>query len=328
MAYSVETAPPSTPGAALRADLEELEKLLVKVNDTTIERTLTLLDQAYLQLAALRDQGVDVKAEEGLWAGFEVRLQDTAGEFVRAARAQGGLAALRQLHAQTDGLWWHVDDLYRTQNRRSLFKALRWLGVIAGLGLVIWFVLTFVIPPDATTVLLTDITYDLEKYIDTQDFTTARALVEDGLVRTDNAVELLVWASVIAEREGDTAAAATYWDQALAADVPPDRLWVARGNNRFRAGDLDGAECAALTTLELEETNAQAHFLIASIAETRGEIDRAIDYFNSTYDLAERNQPQLAVIARVRMGNMLQSPGSLTAPAAEDDAPERTLICP
>ncbi len=324
MAHSIETSPPSSPGAELRADLAELEKLLVKVNGTTVERTLKLLDKACLQMAALRKQGVDLKAEEGLWAGFEVRLQEAAGEFVRAARAQGSLATLRQQHARTDGLWWHLDELYQAQMRRSLFKGLRWVGVIGGLVLAIWIVLTYVIPPDETVVLLTDITYNLEKAIDVRDFATGREIVEDGLARTDNAVELLVWASVIAEQEKDEETAAAYWEEALATDVPPAQLWVTLGNNRLRAGDLDGAECAALSTLELDDSNAQAHFLIAGIAEMLGEIDRAIEYFNMTYDLAERGQPQLAVIARVRMGNMMQSPGSL---ASSEEVAERELNC-
>lgn len=324
MAHSIETSPPSSPGAELRADLQELEKLLIKVNGRTIERTLKLLDKAYLQMAAMRDQGVDLKAEEGLWSGFEVRLQEAAGEFVRAARAHGGLATLRQHHAQTDGLWWHVDDVYRAQNRHSLFKALRWTGIVGGLVLAVWIVLTYVIPPDETTVLLTDITYNLEKSIDVRDFATSRQVVEDGLARTGNAVELLLWASVIAEQEGDPETAAAYLAEALDSDVPRARLWVSLGNNRLRAGDIEGAECAALTALDLEEENAQAHFLIASIAEMLGEIDRAIEYFNKTYDLAEQRQPQLAVIARVRMGNMLQSPGSLSGTEAEED---RELNC-
>ncbi len=323
MAHSIERTLPSSPGAELRADLEELEKLLVKVNGGTIERTLKLLDKAYLQMVALRDQGVDVKAEEGLWSGFEVKLQESASEFVRAARARGGLESLRQQFAQTEGLWWQLDEVYRAQNRRSLFKALRWLGTIGGLFLIVWIVLTYVIPPDETTVLLTDITYELEKTIDARDFEASREIVEDGLVRADNAVELLLWASVIAEQLGKPEEAEAYRTEAFKTDVPPARLWVSLGNNRLRAGDVDGAECAALTALELEDTNAQAHFLIASIAEMLGNIERAIEYFNLTYDLAERRQPQLAVIARVRMGNMMQSPGSLT----ESEVQERELVC-
>ncbi len=323
MAHSIERTPPSSPGAELRADLEELEKLLVKVNDMTIERTLMLLDKAYVQMRTLRDQGVDLKAEEGLWLGFEIRLQESAGEFVRIARSRGGLDRLRRDLAQTDGLWWHIDNVYRAQIRHSLFKVMRWLGIIGGLVLTGWIMLRYVIPVDESTVQLTSIIYDVERAIDARDFVASRAIVEEGLERTDDAAELLLWGSVIAEQEGDLEKAQDYQVQAFKTDVPPVRLWITLGTNRLRAGALDSAECAALTALEMEETNAQAHFLIASIAETLGDYDKAVAYFNKTYDLAEQHQPQLAVIARVRMGNMMQSPGLLTAPTVS----ERELTC-
>ncbi len=317
---------PLPPAPLLSCGLEELEKLLVKPNDKNIERTLPLLDKACLQMAALRAQGVDLKAEAGLWSGFQIRLRTGAGEFVRAARAHGGFVSLRQHHAQTDGLWWHLDDVYQAQKRRSLFRALRWLSAIGGLVLAVWIVVTYVFPPNETAVLLSEITTDLEQTVSTQDFTAARTIVEDGLIRTHQALELLLWATVIAELAGDWEAAEMYRSAVFENDdVSPASLWVALGQNRMQVGNLDDAECAALAALELEETNAQAHFLIAGLAELRGQIDRANEYFNKTYDLAVLSQPALAVIARVRMGYMMQSPGSLTPAEATEQAHE--LIC-
>lgn len=325
MAYFIEATPPSTPSAELRVNLEELEKLLLKPNGMTIERILILLDKAWLQMRDLHDRGVDLKAEEGLWSGFEIRLRKGAGEFVQAARAHSGLASLRRNCAQTDGFWWHLDDIYRAHNRRSLFRTLRWLGTAGGLVLGVWIVMTYVIPPDETAVLLSEITHDLEQAVSIRDFTAARAIVEDGLLRTDDATELLLWASMIAEREGDGEAAAAYRTAAFKSDIPPAQLWVSLGNHRMRAGDLEGAACAALTALEWEEAYAQAYFLLGGVAEMSGDIDRALEYFDKTYDLAVQSQPQLAVMARVRMGYMMQSPGPLTP--AEGRGEERGPLC-
>ena len=88
----------------------------------------------------------------------------------------------------------------------------------------------------------------------------------------------------------------------------------------MQSGDLEGAEAAADHALEISPSEAQAFFLLAGIAEARGDFLTAIDLFNKTFDLAEADNPQLAVIAKVRMGQLLQSPPA--APTQEEPEPE------
>lgn len=310
--------------AKLRDQLNELEKLLVKVNSQTVERTLQLLDSAWLLKEDLRERGVDLKAEDGQWAGFEFRLSETAGEIVKAANAHGGMARLRPSLAQTDGFWWTLDELHAAQTRRTLFRWLRLAGGIAVLGIAVWVLVTYVFPPDPNAVLITDIGYDIEKAVDIRDWDTAWTVVQAGLESSGNATEVLLWAAVIAERRDNPEQAADYVAEALSdPDIPPYNIWVTLGTNRLRAGDPDGAECAAYAALETDPENAQAHFLIASVAEAMGDAQRAVDYFNKTYDLAADGQPQLQVIARVRLGYLMQSPGSFDAQEPE----ERELDC-
>ncbi|MCB0062098.1 MAG: hypothetical protein KDE19_08290, partial [Caldilineaceae bacterium] len=60
-------------------------------------------------------------------------------------------------------------------------------------------------------------------------------------------------------------------------------------------------------------------FLLANIAEQTNDIATAIEMFERTFTLAEDDNPQLAVIARVRLGNLLQrAPGMQpTTPVTE-----------
>ena len=313
-----------TAAAELRDQLNELEKLLVKVNPRTVERTLQLLDSCWLLKEELRERGVDLKAEDGQWAGFEFRLREIAGQIVKAANAHGGLAQLRRSMAKTDGFWWTLDELHAAQTRRTLFRWLRLAGGFAVLGIAVWVLVTYVFPPDPNAVLITDIGYDIEKAVDVRDWDTARTVVQAGLESSGNATEVLLWAAVIEERLDNREQAAEYVEEALAdPDIPPHNIWVTLGTNRLRAGDNDGAECAAMSALSTNPDNAQAHFLIASVAEAMGDAQRAVDYFNKTYDLAANGQPQLQVIARVRLGYLMQSPGSFDAQETE----ERELDC-
>ena len=310
--------------AKLRDQLNELEKLLVKVNSHTVVRTLQLLDTSWLLKEDLRARGVDLKAEDGLWAGFEFRLSEIAGEIVKAANTHGGMAQFRQTLAQTDGFWWTLDELHAEQTRRTLFRWLRLVGGLAVLGLTVWILVTYVFPPDPNAVLITDIGYDIEKAVDIRDWDTAQTVAQAGLESSNNATEVLLWAAVIEERLNNPEQAADYVAKALSdSNIPPHNIWVTLGTNRLRAGDMDGAECAALSALATDSDNAQAHFLIASVAEAMGDAQRAVDYFNKTYDLAADGQPQLQVIARVRLGYLMQSPGSFDAQETE----ERELDC-
>ena len=324
MAQPNPNTAPLSDAAKLRDQLNELEKLLVKVNSHSVVRALQLLDSSWLLKEDLRARGVDLKAEDGQWAGFEYRLTEIAGEIVKAAKTHGGMAQLRQSLAQTDGFWWTLDDLHAAQTRRTLFRWLRLAGGLAALGITVWILVTYVFPPDPNAVLITDIAYDIEKAVDVRDWDTARTVVQAGLEASNHATEVLLWAAVIEERLDNPEQAADYVAEALLdSNIPPHNIWVTLGTNRLRAGDTDGAECAALSALESNPDNAQAHFLIASVAEATGDAERAVDYFNKTYDLATNGQPQLQVIARVRLGYLMQSPGSFNAQETE----ERELIC-
>ena len=301
-----------------------MEKLLVKVNSLTVERTLQLLDSTWLFKEDLRKRGVDLKAEDGQWAGIEFRLRETAGEIVKAANTHGGMARLRRSLAETDGFWWTLDELHATQTRRTLFRSLRRVGGIVALGIAVWILVTHVFPANPTTLLLSDIFNDVEKAVALQDWEAARTVVQTGLASSGNATEVLLWAAVLEERLGNRDQAAAYLDEALSdSKIPPRNIWMSLGFNRLQAGDADGAECAATSILEMDPDNAQAHFLIASVAEAIGDAQRAVDYFNKTYDLAANGQPQLQVIARVRQGYLMQAPGIFNAQEVE----ERELEC-
>ncbi len=311
MAHSIESQS-SSPVAQLRQDLAELEKLLVKINSGHVVQALELLDLCSAAIHKLRAQGVDLKGEEGLWAGFEHKLRESAGHFVKAAKPHGGLAALRAHHPDSRGFWWRLDETYQAQNRQRLFKALRWGGLVVGFVAAIYIMLTYVFPPDETTVLITSVVHDLETHVDTQQYQSALDLIEENLEMTQRADELLLWAGVLEERLGNSEATAEYFEEAFDnPDLPPERIWATIGTNRLRTGDLEGAECGGQAALELNPELPQGHFLIASVAEAMGDPARAVEHFNLTADYAYDKEPQMAVIARVRLGYLMQSPTTI-----------------
>ena len=308
MAYSIESSS-SSPVAQLRQDLAELEKLLVKVNAGHLVRTLELLDLCFEAMHDLQQQGVDLKGEEGLWTGFEFKLQISAGQFVKAAKSHGGLSTLRASHPGSTGFWWHLDDTYRAQNRKELTKWLRWGGFAVGVIATIYIMLTHVFPPDENAVLVGSVLHELESMVNVQEYQGALDLIDENLEETLRSEELLIWAGILEEQLGNPESTVRYFSEAFNTPyLPPARVWATIGTNRLRIGDLEGAECSGLAALEIDPEFPLGNFLIAGVAEAMGNPARAVEYFNLTADYAFDKEPQIAVVARVRLGYLMQSP--------------------
>jgi cytochrome c-type biogenesis protein CcmH/NrfG len=111
----------------------------------------------------------------------------------------------------------------------------------------------------------------------------------------------------LSEQTGDSGqaqAALTRLEQVL-AEQPAD-VWLSVGERRLAVGDLEGAEAAAHKAEALEPDNPQVYFLLANVAEYGGDYTAALDLFEQTYTLAEQSNPQLAAIARIRIGSLMQ----------------------
>ena len=89
--------------------------------------------------------------------------------------------------------------------------------------------------------------------------------------------------------------------------------WWTLGMIRLDIGDLEEARAAGNEALALDPSDPQGYFLLGSVAEVEEDISAAIDLFEKTYQLAiEGDAHQLAVIARVRMGTLLQRPANMS----------------
>ena len=96
--------------------------------------------------------------------------------------------------------------------------------------------------------------------------------------------------------------------------VPAGKLvayWWSLGSVQLSVGDLEDARTAAFEAIGLDVSDPQGYFLLASVAEVKGDTVCAVDLFEETFQLAADSNPQLAVIARVRMGNLLQRPANM-----------------
>lgn len=321
MAHTIQTQT-DNPANRLRDALEQAERQVVSLDGKNIEEFLMLLDSIEYMLEDFTEIEIDLRSEEVRWQSLLNRLSSRPGPVVAAASKAGGIGKLRAAHPPAESFWWHLDQVVSQNRRQSVQRVGLTLGAIVGTVLLAYWVLNTFFPPNPDTILLVDTTGRIEQLVMEQRWAEAIDFAEQTLQELPTEVELWAWEAVLLERLGDVDEAQEALDQALLLmEGRPEHLWLLVGNNRLQSGDLEGAEAAANRALEISPDEAQAYFLLAGVAEARGDVLAAIDLFNKTFDLAEADNPQLAVIAKVRMGQLLQSPPPLPT---REDSPEPT----
>ncbi|MBV7333421.1 hypothetical protein KFU94_35335 [Chloroflexi bacterium TSY] len=324
MAHAIQSRA-SSPANELRDALDQVERLIVNPTAQSVEPLLTLMDQIQQLFENLLQADVDLQPEQARWNSIQNRLASKPGPVAAAASAAGGMSKLRAKHPPAENQWWHLDAEVGRRRRQMAQRLLVTVGSIVGIVALVFWVLNTFFPPKPETLVLLDATSTIEDHILIGEWENARAAAEAGLEQLPDEPELLIWHGVLSEQVGDAASADESLEKAEA--ILSDRLiafWVTLANQRLQVGNLDGAEEAALQAIEIAPEEAQGYFVLGSIAEVRGDIPTAIDLFDQTFILAEEDNPQLAVIAKVRMGTLMQQvnpfeqqeESSATTPAA------------
>lgn len=319
MAYNVESHA-NTVADALRQLLNDAERQIIKPTGETVEPLLILFDRIEQQVAQLAETGMDLRSEQTRWESLQSRLQAQPGVVARAANSVGGLAKLRAAHPPASGFWWRLDEVYATQVRRTIQRAVVTTVVILVVVVGGWQLVNYFFPPDPTAVLLLQSGNQIDEFVSKGDLKSALAVVDQTLQKSPDAPEMLVWSIILSEKLDDQERSTRDLDRAkqLFSDRWPQFLTML-GNQRLQLGDLTGAEQNATEAQQLDDKDPQIYLLLASVAEAKGDAATAIDYFQKTYDLAADN-PQLQVIARYRMGQLMQSAPMLPTSSAEPTA--------
>lgn len=304
MAHALDSRA-SSPANDLRDTLDLVERLIVSPNADTIETLLTSLDKIAAMFNDLTQTNIDLRSEEVRWEGIRRRLQSKPGKIAAAANAVGGFAKLRAQHPPAEEEWWRLDQVISERRRQAIVRGLQTLTVIALIGIIVYLLLPEP-NPDAVFVLETEAV--LDEAMMAGEFDEAQVAAIAAAEELPTSPELWLWATVLSEQVGDDTTAERSLENAMALmPEQPVAVWIDLGNKRLQLQDLDGAEAAANQALTIDDQEAQAYFLLGGVAEMRGEKRLAIDYFEQTFALAEIDDPQLAVIAKVRMGTLLQS---------------------
>jgi tetratricopeptide (TPR) repeat protein len=314
MAYSVREERQSL-AVSLREDIAKAERSIVQLRRDNVESFLQLLDGIEERFAQLESSGLDLRTELTRWVGLQSKLRREANRISRVLDLAGGLAQLRQDNPPAQGLWWHLDEVVAAA-RRSLIRRLGiTTGTIVGILAIVWVLLTFVFPPDPNTVIASEAISTLHQLAFDGRWEDALAVIEGAKAQlTKPDAELLIWEGVIRDKLGQSDRATEALAEAKAL-VPAGKLvsyWWTVGSVWLSVVDVEKARSAANKAIAFDASDPQGYFLLASVAEVEGNTRCAIDLFDKTFQLASESNAQLAVIARVRMGNLLQRPANMS----------------
>ena len=297
---------------SLRDALEQAERQIGRLDRENIKTFLIGLDQIDQMFAAYGQDTSSVRAEETRWESLRKRLVANPQLVVTAAANAGGLSKLRSQHATAVGAWWHLDTAVAQQRTQTRQRVGLVIGAIALVALVWWGVTTFFPATDP----ITNTTTAIEQLVAAQKWPEALTVVVQARQTQPADADLLLWAAVLHEQVGNVALAQTTLAQAQQQfGGEPAVFWTQVGNKRQQVGNLAGAEAAGQQALASAPQDPQVTFLLGSVAEARGDMVQAANYFSQTIALAGDTNPELSVMTKVRMGNLMPRLEALPNPA-------------
>lgn len=299
-----------TPADELRQLIAASEDGLIKLTGPASAAELfDCLDRIAQMLPEFEATGADARAEKARWQGLQERLLARGPQVLRAWRGADRLAAARQArNPAASHWWWWIDQQVAERRRRRLRRAATIaLAAIAVLA-VAAFVLSRLFPVDPAVRAAYRLQLEAESMLGIGDLAAGYQLLQQAIEATPGDPSLLILYGVVADTQGDSAAAEQAWQQARdllgGAEAPflTERgLAFLRVQQPERAiGDLEAA-------IALDPTSARAHLLLGSSLEVAGRFQEAIAAYEQAATLAQAaGNAELVATARVQMANLLQ----------------------
>ncbi|MHB0877428.1 MAG: tetratricopeptide repeat protein [Anaerolineae bacterium] len=291
------------------ADAESVVVLLHMVDD---------LESGIPRLEA--ELKVDLKPERTRLQTIENILRSRTGLAVRRAGADRLELERERVNPSADEWWWRL-DLILSASRQRRVRRLAMYGLAAAAVLLVATVAynIFLAPTPEERALAESVSAG-EGYLIQGDFDAAVKEFEAAVALSPDEAGNHLYLAVAVEAQGDT-------DRAAAELAEGRRLSDSEAEYRaslslvyYRVG-ASGNNPAALARAE-EEANASiaadpnyalGHFALGSAYELQGRSQEAIMEFELTSDLS--SDASLTVLARMRMGMLMQSPSGSAAPS-------------
>ncbi len=288
----------------LRKMIEQYKNYVVNIGYPVREiiKMFTLRDQIERLLLNLRKRGTDLETDRVRLESFDNIIRKKMKMLYRKLTASISLLPFREERkVPRSHWWWYLDELIKEEKDRT---RKRWLirGAIAAIALLTgYMILTKVVPQPKQSVIYQEKANRLLAEGKVDEAINIYTKVQD--LDPDNGTVLLML-GVIYEDKGLLDRANDYFEHAERLSSQEIDFYNSRGMVYFQMGKLDKAVLDTKKALEIDPNSALSHFLLGNVYEMENKITEAILEYQIVSDLDQ--SPQLTVMARVKMGMIMQ----------------------
>ena len=270
------------------------------------------MDEAVETLTALREAGSPVSSEETLFETIQAQLHTNRKLFL--ARI-GGASVLAEARAErqppAENWWWFVDEALAAERRRILRNVAITGGVLLLVMIALGAAYRQFLAPDPNLQAAVGWQTRAENALIAGEYQTALDAAAQSIALLPDQPEVYLLQGVThemlnhpddAERSFSAA-----WD--LYPEDGKDIFYTERAGYYLMAAQGEQALADAQSALALNPKSAMAYLRLAQSYELLGERQQAITAYEQAAEMARRNNnPQLEVIAKMGLAQLLQSP--------------------
>ncbi len=311
-----------TPTDELRSLLERLERLLPSLRGKG-ENAIDLLDwmdRIHELVPELQEGGADLRPELSRLGTVEATLQDKAGIMAREVGSK--LAQARtEAKATPERWWWYVDDIARQRRIQQLGRAGMYGVVTIAIILFVLVGIPRIFPVDPAVVASQRFSHQAEAAMQEGDVETALAAYQSAVEALPDDPVYQIRVGVLSETMGDTARAEAAYVTARTLTDDDVKFYVLRSQAFLQTDNGEAALADADQAVAMDPDSVEGYFQRGSSLDMLGRLTEAIQAFQTASDLAEDTNPQMAVLARVRMGYLIQSAPLYSPPETPTTSP-------
>ncbi len=269
---------------------------------------LFALDEAYQRLQALQNAS-SLPMFQGQFESITGRVRSDADLFLKNL---GGLTALQPLRAERqppeEYWWWYLDGLVQERRRAS---SRRIIVAVVGTALLLFalaLIYHFFLAPDPAVLAQLNYEQSAQNALQSGDLNQASSDVQQSLQYAPHDPELLALQGVILEQQGKGDQARQTFLQAEQYSASREDFLMNRGQDYLLVGQYSRALADAQEIIQQNPKSANGYFLKAQANELMQNYQQAVNDYDQTFQLAnEQNKAELAALARLRMGMLMQS---------------------
>ncbi len=317
---SLDDSEVRTSAAAVRDALHDLEISLADLQGRgqSVVGLLHMRDQLEVQVANLEAEGMDLRSEKTRIETIDNILMRKASEIDRELASLGGLAGVRRQDNPPEEHWWWYGDLYVAESRRKSFRKTAIVAVIVVAVLLVGnYLLDRFFGLSPTEKQARSYQTEGEQYLRNQELDKAIPEYEKAISVMPDLEEAQLTLGVLYEIQGNQEKSKEAFSAAEALYPSRHDYLVSLASAYQSAGQLDKAMETVTEAVELQPQSPQAIFIRGGIEEQLGKYAEALTDYDTASTLAqEQGQDALYVLAKTRMGMLLQRGPAMPSPTA------------